>query len=377
MKTKLSLFALLLTFSFQLNAQNINTLVDQGVKDVYSLNFAEAETKFRSILRDNPKSPTGLFYLAMIDWWKILVNLDDESRDDLFYKKIEDIIFVCDEMLEKDPDNFDALFFKGGAIGFRGRLRSLRESWLKAADDGREALPIVNKVLKLQPNNADILLGTGIYSYYISVIPEEYPEVKPLLIFFPSGDKQQGINDLKRVATKGRFAKYEAQYFLMTLYQDYEKDAGTSEVYAKMLTDEFPTNPVFLKWRGRAAVMRGDYPLMQDIYPKLYAGCKEGKFGYTSKLRRETTYYLGFYYKALSQWDSAKVYLKECVELSKKIDKDDASGYFVNALLYEGMVLDKLGEREEALRCYNQLLDIKEYNSSHTSAKMFINEPYK
>ncbi|MBK7866303.1 MAG: hypothetical protein IPJ75_04520 [Ignavibacteriales bacterium] len=47
-----------------------------------------------------------------------------------------------------------------------------------------KALPIVNRVLKIQPGNADILLGTGIYSYYISVIPDEFPAFKPLLIFF-------------------------------------------------------------------------------------------------------------------------------------------------------------------------------------------------
>ena len=245
MKKYLILHLLLLLFSSQTFSQTYNSVIDEGIKDVYSFNFSAAETKFRSLLRENPKSPAGLFYLAMIDWWKILVDLDDESKDDLFYKKLDDIIFVCEEILDKDENNIDALFFKAGAIGYRGRLRALRESWLKAADDGREALPIVNKVLKLQPKNADVLLGTGIYSYYISVIPDEYPAVKPLLIFFPAGDKQQGIKDLQRVAEKGRYAKYEAQYFLMTLYQEFEKDAPTSEKYAKMLTDAFPENPVF------------------------------------------------------------------------------------------------------------------------------------
>ncbi len=357
--------------------QDQNTIIDQGIKDVYSLNFSAAETKFRSLLRDNPKNPAGLFYLAMIDWWKILVDLDDQSKDDLFFKKLDDVIYVCDEMLDDDPNNFDALFFKGGAIGFRGRLRSLRESWLKAADDGREALPIVNKVLKLQPKNADILLGTGIYSYYMSVIPDEYPAVKPLLIFFPSGDKAQGLKDLQRVAEKGRFAKYEAMYFLMTLYQEFERDAQSSEKYAKMLTELFPENPVFLKWRGRAAVMRGDYPLIKDIYTKLYAGAQAGKFGFSQKLKRETAYYLGFYYKALGQWDSSKTFLTEAVELSKKIDRSDPSGYWVNSLLYLGMAYDKLNLRDEALKCYRDVLDIKEYSNSHRLAKMYINEPYR
>ena len=75
--------------------------------------------------------------------------------------------------------------FKGGAIGFRGRLRATRDSWIKAADDGREALPIVEQASKLDSNNTDVELGFGIYNYYAAVIPDEYPMIKPLMIFFP------------------------------------------------------------------------------------------------------------------------------------------------------------------------------------------------
>lgn len=102
-------------------------------------------------MADYPESPAGRFFLAMIDWWKILIDLDYEGYDDIFYQKLEDVIFQCDQILDKDDKNVDALFFKGGAIGFRGRLRALRESWLKAADDGRTALPIVQYASKLDP----------------------------------------------------------------------------------------------------------------------------------------------------------------------------------------------------------------------------------
>lgn len=62
-------------------------------------------------------------------------------------------------------------------------MRALRESWLKAADDGREALPIVEEASALDPDNMDVQLGFGIYNYYADVIPNEYPILKPLMIF--------------------------------------------------------------------------------------------------------------------------------------------------------------------------------------------------
>ncbi|MCA2005117.1 MAG: hypothetical protein LDL01_04905, partial [Ignavibacterium sp.] len=140
--------------------------IQQGIKQIYNIKFEDAEKTFRSLIADYPNHPAGRFFLAMIDWWKILLDVENESHDEIFFQKLEDVIFQCDQILKKDPGNVDALFFKGGSIGFRGRLRSLRESWLKAADDGREALPIVERAAKLDPNNLDVQLGFGIYNYY-------------------------------------------------------------------------------------------------------------------------------------------------------------------------------------------------------------------
>ena len=68
---------------------------------------------------------------------------------------------------------------------------------LKAADDGREALPIVEEAASLDPNNMDVQLGFGIYNYYAAVIPNENPLIKPLMIFFPDGDKDKRDSAIK------------------------------------------------------------------------------------------------------------------------------------------------------------------------------------
>jgi hypothetical protein len=47
----------------------------------------------------------------MIDWWKILLDLDNEQYDDIFFQKLEDVIYQCDEILSRDSQNVDALIF--------------------------------------------------------------------------------------------------------------------------------------------------------------------------------------------------------------------------------------------------------------------------
>ncbi|MCE1188399.1 MAG: hypothetical protein LWX56_04595 [Ignavibacteria bacterium] len=356
---------------------NADSTINLGIRQIYSLQFDKAEESFRRLIAEEPTHPAGRFFLAMIDWWRILVDLNNEQYDDLFFQKLEDVIYQCDKILDEHPDNVEALFFKGGAIGFRGRLHAVRESWLKAADDGRAALPIVEKASKLDPNNKDVLLGFGLYNYYAAVIPEDFPLVKPLMIFFPKGDKEQGIQQLTEVAQNGRYARVEARYFLMTLYSNYEHNSWKAKQYAEMLTDEFPDNSVFKRWRGRVHVQLGETDKYVSTYREIYQDCLKKKNGYEISAQREAVYYLGVYYKSKHDIDSAKMYLAECLKLSEKYDKSEESGFIVNSTLFLGMLHDAANEREAALACYKRVTDMKDFQNSQKIAKSYIDNPYK
>lgn len=367
------LIFLTILFGYSILAQNFDfdSRVNEGIKQIYNIKFTEAEKTFRSIMTDYPKHPAGRFFLAMIDWWKIMLDPDNESFDEIFFQKLEDVIYQCDQILKKNPKDVDALFFKGGSIGFRGRLRAFRESWLKAADDGREALPIVEEAATLDPNNMDVQLGFGIYNYYADVIPNEYPMIKPLMIFFPNGDKEKGIQQLKNTATNGKFAKYEARYFLMTLYYRYENNSVAADEYAKLLNDDFPDNPAFERWRGRIAVRKGDYFLADSIFKDVILKAEKNYYGYnTPSALREAEYYIGYYNWISDRPDSAKIYFERCVQNSRKIDKEgEESGFQVNSIVYLAQIAEAQNRKQDAIALYNKLLDINEYANSHSLAK--------
>lgn len=379
MKSLILTVIIFIAFSSFINAQSekFDSIVTKGIRQIYDIKFDQAETTFRQLIADYPEHPAGRFFLAMIDWWRILLNPDDESHDEIFFQKLEDVIYQCDQVLDNNPEDVDALFFKGGSIGFRGRLRSLRESWLKAADDGREALPIVQKASTLDPKNVDVQLGFGIYDYYASVIPNEYPMLKPLMIFFPPADKDKGIKELMNTAENGKYAKYEARYFLMTLYYDYENDIYKAAQYAQMLNGEFPDNPVFERWTGRIKARNGDYSGSALIFEDVLKKGDSGYMGYnTIAAKREATYYVALEYKNTNELDSSENYFNKCLEYSKEIDKDEESGFWINSVLYLGMLNDQMGNRDKALEYYNQILDMKEYGGSRSLAKKYIAAPY-
>ena len=191
------------------------------------------------------------------------------------------------------------------------------------------------------------------------------------MIFFPDGDKAKGIQQLKNTAFNGKFAKYEARYFLMTLYYRYENNAIAADGFSKMLCDDFPDNPVFEKWRGRIAVKMGDYFLADSVFKDVLAKADKKYFGYsTPNSLREAAYYVGNNYKNKGQLDSAKIYLERCISESKKIDDEgEESGFQVNAVLFLAQMAETQNKKDDAIRLYEKLLDMNDYGRSHSIAE--------
>jgi len=86
---KFFFFVLILTATLFAQNSKFDSLVTTGIGQIYNIKFSEAEKTFGNLINDYPKHPSGIFFLAMIDWWKILLlDSDDERFDDKFYDKI-------------------------------------------------------------------------------------------------------------------------------------------------------------------------------------------------------------------------------------------------------------------------------------------------
>lgn len=351
-----------------------DSLVNDGINRIYNIKFEEAEKIFNKLELNYPKHPAGKFFKAMIIWWQIMLDQNDEQFDDLFEDKLEEVIDFCDDLLDENENNVDALFFKGGSLGFRGRLYSIRKNWFDAALDGKDALPLVYEAYKIDSTNEDVKLGFGIYNYYAEAIPEKYPFIKPAMIFFPSGDKEKGIEQLKSTAKNGKYAAVEAKFFLLNLYYQFEDDYNEALIYAKPLHEKFPDNPTFQKYVGRIYVKRGDYKTASKYFGDVRKKCNANMPGYNEVLLREAEYYLGVNYMRKNVIDSAKTSFQNCFDISKRVDKekDEESGFQVNALIYLAKIADRTGNKNLAEKYYEEILRLRDFSNSHKKAKRYL-----
>jgi len=348
----------------------------KGIDYVYDLKFDSARAEFKQIVKKQPEHPAGYFFLAMVDWWRIITDFDNTSYDERFLQELDRVIDLCDQRLDKDGEDVAALFFKGGALGFRGRLHGNREDWVKAANDGRSALPIVRKAYELAPDNKDILLGIGIYNYYAEVIPEQYPWVKPFMLFFPKGNKKKGIDQLHEASAKASYAGVEATYFLMQIFQNYEKNHDRALVLAQKLHAQYSHNAIFHKYVGRCFAALGQWDKMRSTYADVAQLVERKNTGYDSYTDREAQFYLGLYDMNTGNYESALKYLYRADELSRSLDHKEQSGFMVMTNLRIGMIYDLQKKRELAAVQYNKVLKMADFQGAHDQAEFFLKTPY-
>lgn len=353
-----------------------DSLVLLGADYVYNLEFEKASDQFKLVQQKYPLHPAGYFLDSMIEWWKIALNQDDKSSDNLFFNKIDKVIQVCNNILDTNAYDINALFFKGGAIGYRARLRTMRDDWFQAIQDAKEALDILRRCQQLAPFNHDIMLGTGLYNYFSVKFPEEYPIIKPLMLFLPNGDKRLGLFQLRAAARHARYAAVEAKVALLQIYYSFENDNYEALQIAQELSKKYPNNTYFLRYLGRIQVRLGMILDYENTWKTVMNKVSENRARYSNSVAREATYYIGLALLYRKEYNNSLKYFQKSLEGTKIIDKKP-TGFLSYTLIKIGNNYDAMGKRDEAIKYYKSAFDLPDFNDSKKIAKRFLENPYK
>ncbi|MCU0424726.1 MAG: tetratricopeptide repeat protein [Candidatus Kapabacteria bacterium] len=364
-----------LSAQWALMRTDADSAVRAGVRHIYNLEFDSASTNFQKVINAYPQHPAGYFLDAMVDWWAIVTNSRDKRTDERFLKKIDRVVTLCDSILDKNDNDIVGLFFKGGILGFRGRYHVTRNDWAAAALDGKRAFDLVQKCQEVAPGNRDVMLGTGIYHYFMETIPERYPAVKPLIAMLPPGDKRAGIAELKLAAQSARYAATEAKVVLLQLQYGMEKNYSEALAISQQLSSDYPKNSLFKAYLGRCYVQTGNYDRMEEVWREILNNCIDRKTGYDNLIAREAMYYIGLSLMQRGKYDDALTYFYKCDEFCRKLD-EKPSGWMIMLNSRVGNIYDVQGKRDLAVKQYNKVLSWEDYYDSHKYARQFLERPY-
>ncbi len=379
MRNNVKILIILLLISSISYSQSRDEKIVKGIDHVYKLEFDSANTIFQSFADADPKDPTGYFFLAMSEWWKIYINKDDRSNDDNYLAKVDKCIKVCEERIDENENNDWATFLLGGVIGYRGFMNVMRDNWLKAIDDGKQGLNLIQRSYEQNPANKDAVLGLGIYNYAVDYVVERYPFLKAVLFFFPKGNKELGLTQLRDCADNGRYSRTEATVTLAYIHLSYEKNYPEAQKYALKLCSLYPNNPVFERFLGKCYVGLNNISEGLNLYRSMLAKADSSMPYYNNDyIRREANYYMGVCLAKTGNIDEALKYYETTINICKSLEKEgEESPYYVFSLLGSGVIYEQKGNKSEAVKLYDKVLSIKDIENSKETAQKFKDNALK
>jgi hypothetical protein len=330
----------------------------EALNDLYNFKFAKAEKQFRWFKQKYAWHPLPYFLLGLSEWWKIMPSTKDRSHDDRFLAYMDSTILVAEHLHDKNPEyRVEAAFFLAAAYGFKGELYSDedRKEWRKAALAGKRALNYLEECKEKNYLSPELLFGDALYNYFSVWVRENYPALKPILWFFPKGDKALGLKQLTEVSYNAFYTRTEAMVWLMRILNSYETGQNErAHQLAEYLHQTYPDNPYFHRYYARMLYARGLYPELETQSKQILARIDSGVYGYEATSGRYAAFFLGQLGETRRQTADAKKYYEMAVRYAEASGATE-SGYYLYSLIALGEIAQKEGNKAEARRYFKEV----------------------
>ncbi len=331
----------------------------KALNDLYDFKFDDAVFEFQYLRAKYKWHPLPYFLMGLIEWWKIMPNTKDKSHDDAFLAYMDSTINVAEKLYDDYPAyKTEAAFFLSAAYGFKGRLYSDedRNQWTKAASAGKSAMNYLEVSKKKENLSPELLFGDALYNYFSVWVPENYKALRPVMWFFPDGDKALGLKQLKEVSYNAFYTRTEAMVWLMRILNSYENDQQSAFQISVYLHQTYPNNPYFHRYYARMLYGQGRFGEAEPICKNIIEKIDSGQLGYEATSGRYAAFFLGQIYEARKKYDDAKKYYTMCMKYAEKNGTTD-SGYYLYSMIALGEIAQAQGNKAEAKKYFNAVKD--------------------
>ena len=238
--------------------------IERGFNLLYELKFEQARSQFTDWQHGNPMDPLGYvamaagylfeeFYLQQVLTSEFFLDDDrllggiggkpDKGREMNFRVANQKGRELAKKALSENPRDADALFALTISTGMEADFAAILEKrQRKSISLIRDAERDANRLLELDPDQADAWLSLGAANYIIGSLPM----YKRFVLWFGGigGDKRLGMEQLQIAAEKGHYLKPFAQIFL-ALAAMREKRDDVARDQLRHLVSQFPETPLY------------------------------------------------------------------------------------------------------------------------------------
>jgi hypothetical protein len=232
---------LLSFFNEAVFSQSISKEIKIGLELCYNFKWNQAEEIFTGLTIEHPEKTDGYHFLSGIYLWYYLGNRD-KSDFTGFVKYSDRAIEIAKVELEENPQSAYLNYLLGSNYMYRAIAFTMEE--LLMLYTSKKSETYLNTALEIDPKLTDSYLGLGLYNFAVGQIPSAFQWALSLAGI--QGDKQIGINYIKKAATQGSIAKVEAQYYLSQILSEVLFENEAAIYYLKNLIRKYPENLLFI-----------------------------------------------------------------------------------------------------------------------------------
>jgi hypothetical protein len=339
--------------------KDIQLELQGAVQNMYNFKFDKADKQFRSLRRRYPQHPMAYFLLSLSTWWRMMPQpVTDTRYDKRFLAYVDTAQTKAEALYKADAHNYEACFFLAAAYGFEARLHADRHDWRKATIASRRALTYLEKSKEANGLSAEFLFGQGLFNYYAVWIGEQYPWLRPVLFFFPKGDRARGLAQLRQVSETAFYTGTEAKAFLFTILRGpHEQQPAAAYELVHQLSTAYPDNAYFQLEYAKLAFENGQLAESEQACRSALSKYAVGKVGYEAYTCRPAAYILGYLMeRKYRDFTQAKAYYQRCVVYSEQAGATKR-GYYTFATTSLARLAVREHDLPAAHRYYRVLVD--------------------
>ena len=240
------------------------TLLEEGYRLMYNLQFAEAHRTLAEYTRQQPQDPMGpvadgaAYLYSEFDRLRILQSelFTEDSKylsfrkppadpvaKDRFHAALDKGKQLIDRALKQNPNDGNAMFADTLRMGLRADYFAMIERKdLAALDEVKQSRAVSEKLLARYPEYYDAYIAVGVENYLLSL--KAAPVRWILKLSGAQTDRQTGIDKLRLTAEKGHYLAPYAK-LLLAVADIRNKAPALARQKLEWLANEFPLNRLY------------------------------------------------------------------------------------------------------------------------------------
>lgn len=346
----------------------------EAINSMYNFEFKKADSHFSYLQANYPWHPLPYLLKGLNYWWQIVPDYENTAYDDDFIAYMDSTKLLAENIYEK-YNEIEGAFFLAAAYAFEGRLYSERREYRKAALAGSRSLKYLEECQGHEAYSPELLFGDALFNYYAEWIRDEYPLLRPVMAFFPKGDMEKGVEQLKRVTRNAFYSRTEAQFYLIRILSSGDsKDLVEAVRVSKILHEDYPNNPYFHRYYARLLYQTGRYGEVETESLEILQKIDSSYAGYEANSGRYACFYLAHVYEVRKQNELAKKYYERGLGYAEEADATKM-GYYLYSLLNLGKLAKEDGDMELAKSYFKQVKKAaKRSHPTHEQARKQLKE---